>query len=488
MLAALALLGASCSSSEPNPPQRKPELCDNGRDDNGDGKTDCADPDCFNHPSCLAKNEDCLNGVDDNGDGLTDCADPACLAAPRCVPGQEVCTGGVDEDDDGQVDCADPDCVADPACAIAENCSDGVDNDSDTRADCLDSDCAAAPNCVNNSEAGKCNDGLDNDNDQLTDCQDPDCTGASCGAGCECAGGTKKEINCSDGINNDGDGQTDCADSDCVGAGTELCNDGADNTCDRAIDCGDSKCAASPLCQNQTDGKPCTSNSQCAGGRCLTEAASGAPNGVCSNSVSCNVTAQTGCNGGICVESGAFDVCRARCTANGLMATGRCRQGYACFDADTNTGNDNNHCLPLCASDADCSGSGASYGCNPWSKLCESKDKGLGKYGAACTSDSQCESGRCGLSFPGGICYGLCTGSAKSCGGDGVCYFYASYGDNIGECDDGCTVSGQCRGAPYTCQDFGQGSICYCRLLNDPCTLDSQCCSGDCDFFFGLCN
>ena len=32
--------------------QTKGEDCDNGRDDDGDKKTDCADPDCANDPAC----------------------------------------------------------------------------------------------------------------------------------------------------------------------------------------------------------------------------------------------------------------------------------------------------------------------------------------------------------------------------------------------------------------------------------------------------
>ena len=61
----------------------------------------------------------CTNGIDDDGDGLTDCSDPDCASDPACVgPTTETsCTDGVDNDSDGQLDCADSDCAADPACA-----------------------------------------------------------------------------------------------------------------------------------------------------------------------------------------------------------------------------------------------------------------------------------------------------------------------------------------------------------------------------------
>ncbi len=57
------------------------ENCSNGKDDDGDGLIDCADPDCAS--SCSTSDEVCGNGKDDDGDGLIDCADPDCEAACR---------------------------------------------------------------------------------------------------------------------------------------------------------------------------------------------------------------------------------------------------------------------------------------------------------------------------------------------------------------------------------------------------------------------
>ena len=45
------------------------EICDNGKDDDGDGKVDKEDPDC---------REICDNGKDDDGDGKTDLEDIDC--------------------------------------------------------------------------------------------------------------------------------------------------------------------------------------------------------------------------------------------------------------------------------------------------------------------------------------------------------------------------------------------------------------------------
>ena len=54
------------------------EICDNSRDDDGDGRIDCDDDDCALQPSCLMESS-CDDGVDNDGNGLTDCDDPTCV-------------------------------------------------------------------------------------------------------------------------------------------------------------------------------------------------------------------------------------------------------------------------------------------------------------------------------------------------------------------------------------------------------------------------
>lgn len=87
-----------------DPRSRPPEVCDNGADDDADGRVDCADGDCFGTPGC---DEVCGNGADDDFDGLADCADADCFGTPGC---DEVCDDGVDNDHDGFTDCEDDDC------------------------------------------------------------------------------------------------------------------------------------------------------------------------------------------------------------------------------------------------------------------------------------------------------------------------------------------------------------------------------------------
>ena len=58
--------------------------------------------------------EVCNNGKDDDGDGLKDCADPDCKSLLQC---KEVCGDGKDNDLDDKVDCADSDCKGHITCA-----------------------------------------------------------------------------------------------------------------------------------------------------------------------------------------------------------------------------------------------------------------------------------------------------------------------------------------------------------------------------------
>lgn len=59
------------------------ELCTGGVDEDSDGLTDCADPDCAGHASCVE--QQCTDGLDDDGDGLVDCLDADCAASASCA-------------------------------------------------------------------------------------------------------------------------------------------------------------------------------------------------------------------------------------------------------------------------------------------------------------------------------------------------------------------------------------------------------------------
>lgn len=251
------------------------ETC-NGKDDNCNGKVDegfdlNTDPkncgmcgrqcnlttEICQQGGCVTRGEtDCNNGVDDDNNGKTDCADSSCNGQ-SCGPGCQCrallkaevnCDDGVDNDMDGKADCEDENCAGagcfDGGCvcsggkATETDCSDGIDDDADSASDCLDSDCAGLKcsvdagmdgnTCANmacscnggapSTEMGVlCRDLLDNDCNGLIDCQEIACDMQSCapdgGTDCFCVGGAAKENNCADRKDNDNDGTTDCGDS-----------------------------------------------------------------------------------------------------------------------------------------------------------------------------------------------------------------------------------------------------------------------------------
>ncbi len=120
-------------------------------------------------PSGFSELEGCSDGIDNDNDGLTDCADPECSNEPACP---EVCNDSVDNDADGLIDCADSECLGNSACPEGL-CGDGLDNDMDGKIDCLDPDCFGGLECQTETA---CGDGEDNDNDCFIDASDPDCT------------------------------------------------------------------------------------------------------------------------------------------------------------------------------------------------------------------------------------------------------------------------------------------------------------------------
>jgi hypothetical protein len=104
-----------------------------------------------------------------------DCNDANIAINPGAI---EVCNDGIDNDCDGKIDCADSDCTAQCSPTSPEVCNDGVDNDGDGKVDCADRDCRNDPACASTGTEGKgktCADGKDNDGDGKIDCADPDC-------------------------------------------------------------------------------------------------------------------------------------------------------------------------------------------------------------------------------------------------------------------------------------------------------------------------
>jgi hypothetical protein len=114
--------------------------CTNGVDDDMDGLTDRDDPDCvvrngvsrvprtlvdglvrLEGGGCVPTEPNteltCTDSMDNDCDGLTDSADPDCAGCVPTEPNTEVtCNDGADNDCDGLTDSADPDCGPPPQC------------------------------------------------------------------------------------------------------------------------------------------------------------------------------------------------------------------------------------------------------------------------------------------------------------------------------------------------------------------------------------
>jgi len=208
------------------------EIC-NGKDDNCNGQVD-EGFDLNNDPNNCGM---CMRAC-----GLNQ----ICLQGGCVARGETDCNDGIDNDNNGKIDCADSacegsecgvGCVCTNMVKVESDCADGKDNDGDGQTDCADTDCGgvhcqAPPSTFTCSAGGTCDcnggaatpedggascrDGLDNDCNGAADCADQKCDLAQCaldgGQGCQCANHVPTETNCRDLVDNDSDGLTDCED------------------------------------------------------------------------------------------------------------------------------------------------------------------------------------------------------------------------------------------------------------------------------------
>ncbi len=102
-------LAVGCSSP---PPAMRELVCDDGRDDDGDGAIDCADSDC----ACVDAGRDAGRPIDGGRDAGRDAAlerDAGRDAMTGTERSALECMNGIDDDGDDLVDCEDPDCRID---------------------------------------------------------------------------------------------------------------------------------------------------------------------------------------------------------------------------------------------------------------------------------------------------------------------------------------------------------------------------------------
>ena len=84
-------------------------VCQDGIDNNNNGQIDCKDPDCQGRAFCLVETQ-CDDGISNDLDDLVDCDDSDCDATciPEFII--EICNNDRDDDNNGQTDCADDQC------------------------------------------------------------------------------------------------------------------------------------------------------------------------------------------------------------------------------------------------------------------------------------------------------------------------------------------------------------------------------------------
>jgi hypothetical protein len=559
-------------------------LCGDRKDNDCNGLTDCDDPSCAGSScgssgltcegtSCAcsldggivqANETFCDDNKDNDCDGLTDCQETICANQP-CAPNGRVCQGpncicgggggtaqaaetfcndGKDNDCDGLIDCQEAACNGNPcgpngfvcqgSCLCGGNgglvqvnessCNDGRDNDCDGLTDCQElTSCngqtcgpngqtcqAGACGCSGNGGVGQtaetiCTDGKDNDCDGLIDCQEAACAGQSCGTGftcqanaCKCVvdGGVAgpNETSCSDNRDNDCNGLTDCQEAACntLSCGTQgkicqgttcgcsgngglaeaaetICNDGKDNDCDGLVDCQEAACAAQSCANN---GKICQTGSCVCGGNGGTAQAN---ESLCSDGI------DNDCDGNV-------DCADATCPNQACAPNGKTCQGGACScsgnggtaqaaETNCNDGKDND-----CDGLIDCQETACNtMGCGTNGKVCQGTTCGCsGNGGTAQAAETLCNDGKdndcdglidCQEAACNGQSCGanglVCQGTSCACAGNGgspqavesLCGdAHDNDCDGVNDCFDSSCANLTCAANGLVCQ----GTACVC--------------------------
>ena len=282
-------VGSICGQQCPGTVETK---CSDGKDNDSDGTTDCADSDCKADAACIVKG--CAAAGSGIGCGTSQTGNNGAagstqnLSTYKCADGNwsgetgpefvQLLTATCDGDMtiglqkasatggyldlfvlDGSKACDANSCTAHALMTGgAANLIlpakkgqqfllvvDGYSGYADDFALKVTCDCPVVPET-------NCTDTIDNDGDGSTDCSDNDCA-------VDLACKTTPETLCGNSIDDDKDGKTDCADSDCAKdaackATVETdCGNGSDDDGDGSTDCADSDCALNPACACKVD-------------------------------------------------------------------------------------------------------------------------------------------------------------------------------------------------------------------------------------------
>ena len=162
-----------------------------------------------------------------SADGVDPLAQPSAEAPKAAPSGETQCGDGKDNDNDSMTDCADSDCAKSTACKADGNpentnkrCSDWIDNDGNGAVDCDDSACGGPGITVckgswkGNLESGGGSGANSGPEEEIPDLGAGMTVEDLIGKGSD-KDGERNDQMCSDGIDNDNDGRVDCADFGC---------------------------------------------------------------------------------------------------------------------------------------------------------------------------------------------------------------------------------------------------------------------------------
>lgn len=168
--------GKLLSSSSPYSYQTESEVsvCNDGSDNDRDGRWNLYDNDCadFRIPeTTLAL---CSDRIDNDVNGVKDLFDPNCAEFRIPETTLALCSDGLDNDVNQLIDLKDPNCAEFiPKENTVQTCSDGIDNNLNGLIDLRDPSCVEFVPKENTAEV--CLDAIDNDLDGRFDWEDSDC-------------------------------------------------------------------------------------------------------------------------------------------------------------------------------------------------------------------------------------------------------------------------------------------------------------------------
>ncbi len=381
----------------------------------------------------------------------------------------EVCTGGEDDDCDGLTDCADPDCDAqgcDDGSLCTENdvCEVGECRGASIMCDdvspCTDDACDPAIGCVFSPVEGTCDDGsLCTENDVCVDgtcqgtaldCDDANgCTDEVCDPAVGCVW-TNNTASCDDTFWCNG--PDTCVDGACAGHPSPPCATFCNETTEACTmclvdaDCGtvtrDAWPACNPLysgdCDNAATRQREVRTPRCTSGMCTVERTMETDTTGCNrntNGDSCGAgTTVSSCSytGGACDETGSRTRTVRRCMAGSCTPTtstescgGRNTNGDLCGMRRTRDRCCGGSCRDIWTSEAHCGGCGISCGSGMSCRVIHAgATAGDGAACFECTASSMCGGGssrNCWSVATGGYGYCQCLSNA-GCAAGQTCF------------------------------------------------------------------